>query len=305
MNTASKIKLDGERSTHLTKRLNRLSTGKFFMVLYRVNMGRMLLVNLLMVLCCIPAYYVYMRAISSVYDLTAALPTYSMFGASSGMWVNVQNYISTTSTSIYQSYIWWFALATIMLTFVLSGVFAILRDAFWVGNMKVFSSFGRGVAANFGYALASSVIISGMGVGIVWSYWYICPKLVAWLSIVLLVVMALVFVFITIYLLILCSVTVTYKQSVARSLADSWNLFMLNVLPSIFRFVMAMLPIVLLLISSALASLIMVIMLMVGLFYIPFVWQTYMMQVFAMFHPVEAVKKSQLKAQQAQQKAKA
>ncbi len=301
MSIASKIKLEGERSTHLQKRLNRLSSAKFFGVLYRVNMGRMLLVNLLIVLCCIPAYYVYITAVTAVYNLTVSLPTYSIFGVSSGMWVDVYSYISTASTAIYQSYMWWFALAVLMLSFVLSGVFAILRDAFWTGSMKVFSSFGRGVKANYGYALISSAVIAGMGVGIVWSYWFIYPTLATWVGIIMLVGMALVALFVTMYLLILCSVTVTYKQSVGRSLADSWNLFMLNVLPTIFRFCMAMLPVLLLMVSSTLASLLIVIMLMVGLFYIPFVWQTYMMQVFALFHPVEQVKKGQLKTQQAQQ----
>lgn len=304
MNTVSKIKLEGERSSHLNKRLNRLSTAKFFGVLYRVNMGRMLLVNFMILLCCVPAYYVYIQAVTAVYNLTVALPTYSAFGASSGMWVDVYSYIGTASASIYQSYLVWFALAVLMLTFVLSGVFGILRDAFWLGNMKVFSSFGRGVKANIGYAFFSSVVIAGMGYGIVYAYWFVYPTLATWLGIIMLVAMALAFIFITIFLFILCSVTVTYKQSVGRSIADSWNLFMLNIMPSIFRFCMAMLPIVLVLVSSTLATLVVVIMLMVGLFYIPFVWQTYMMQVFALFHPVEQIKKSQLKAH-TQQKAKA
>lgn len=303
MNTASKIKLEGERSTHLQKRLNRLSSAKFFGVLYRVNMGRMLLVNLLIVLCCIPAYYVYISAVTAVYNLTMSLPTYSIFGISSGMWIDVYSYISTASTAIYQSYMLWFALAVLMLSFVLSGVFAILRDAFWRGDMTVFASFGRGVKANYGYALISSAVIAGMGVGIVWSYWFIYPTLSTWVGILMLVGMVLVALFVTMYLLILCSVTVAYKQSVFTNLADSWNLFMLNILPTIFRFCMAMLPILLLIAFSSLASLLVVIMLMVGLFYIPFVWQTYMMQVFALFHPIEAVKKSQLNNQQAHQRA--
>ena len=37
----SKIKLENERSGHVTKRLNRLSTWGFFKVLYRDNIFRL------------------------------------------------------------------------------------------------------------------------------------------------------------------------------------------------------------------------------------------------------------------------
>ncbi len=305
MKSVNNIKLDGERSTHLNKRLNRLSSTKFFGVLYRVNMGRMLLVNLMILLCCIPVYYVLMMAISDISTLSSGLPTYGSFALSSGLWVDVNSYLSSNTTAIYQSYLLWFALGGLTLTIVFSGIFAILRDAFWVGNMKVFSSFARGIKANIGYAFVSALLICGMATGIVWFYWYVYPTVAVWAGIIMLVVMAIVFVFVTIYLFILCSVTVTYKQSVGSSLLDSWNLYMQNIIPNIFKFCMYMLPVLLLLLtSSTIQSLLVVIMLMVGLFYIPFVWQTHMMQVFALFHPIEQVKKKDLKTN-GQQKAKA
>lgn len=301
MKSVNNIKLEGERSTHLHKRLNRLSSSKFFAVLYRTGMGKMLLVNLIILLCCLPAYYVLAVASGTVSSFSSALPSYGSFGITSGLWIGVDSYITTNSLAIYQACLWKCALGGLMLTFVLSGVLAIIRDAFWVGNLKVFSCFAGGVKANFVYALISSIIISAMVAGIVSAYWFVYPTLAVWAGIMMLIAMVLVAVFVTMYLFVLCSVTVTYKQSIGRSLLDSWNMLLLNIMPNIFKFFMAMLPVLLLFVlTSTLQSLVVIIMLMFGLFYIPFVWQTHMMQVFALFHPIEAIKKKDAKAQSAQ-----
>ena len=45
-----KIALENERCGHVTKRLNRLNTWKFFQVLYRENMWRVFGLNILVLL---------------------------------------------------------------------------------------------------------------------------------------------------------------------------------------------------------------------------------------------------------------
>ena len=49
-----KIALENERCGHVTKRLNRLNTWKFFQVLYRENMWRVFGFNILVLLLIVP-----------------------------------------------------------------------------------------------------------------------------------------------------------------------------------------------------------------------------------------------------------
>ena len=54
---------------------------------------------------------------------------------------------------------------------VFSGGFAVIRDSFWTGKLSkvgVFRSIGKGIAANFLYAVASVVIIA---FGVVWNFY--------------------------------------------------------------------------------------------------------------------------------------
>ena len=90
----------------------------------------------------------------------------------------------------------------------------------------------------------------------------------------------------------MCSVAVTYKQSVGRTLDDSWRLLWLNVLPNIIHVIIALLPVGLWFIMGGIfQQLLLILMLMFGGMYFPLVWQTHMMKTFALFHPVEARKK--------------
>lgn len=292
-----KIKLENERNSHVEKRLNRLNTWNFFKVLYRENVWRLFLFSFVMILCMAPAVVMMLYAKMQVDKLQASLPLYNGFGFSTGVWEGVTDYFAGQAVQTRILY-GLFALAAGLLTSIIfSGGFAVIRDGFWTGKLSkvgVLKSMGKGIAANIGYAFLSSAIIGGMVYGIAVFVDFAQLALPAWLWIILMILMIIVAMFVAIYLLTLCSVSVTYKQSFKQNIVDSWLLMWMNIVPSIIRFLIALLPIGLYLLFSvfggALQTLLMVFVFMFGGMYFPLVWQTYMMKTFALFHPVEVKK---------------
>lgn len=284
------IKLENERSTHLTKRLNRLSSWSFFKVLYRETMGRMLLTNLLLVLCFVPIIVIVLLYASAVAEYQYMLPLMNTLGVGQNAWVASTQLFEIQKTALFDEYLLWSVLGFLAFSVMLSGGFAVVRDAFWTGKIRVFAPFADGLRSNFFYALVSTGLIGLMVYRVIRFYIEMSLLIPLWLAIVLTVQISMVFAFAVMYLLILCSVTVTYSQSFVQNLKDSWLLLWMNVLPNIFRLIVMAIPVVAYFVLSALISFVLVFMLMVGAFYFAFVWQTHMMKTFALFHPVESKK---------------
>lgn len=292
----SKIKLNNERNEHVNKRLNRLNTWQFFKVLYRENIMRLFGFSFLMILFIAPIVLVMMFGVGNNSSLSATLPQLNGLGFSTGIWDGMKDYFAKVSarnnlfTGLYC------VAASLLCSLILSGGFAVIRDAFWTGKLSavgVFKSFGKGVKASIVYALVTDIILAFSVFGAYQFYVWAVTVMPLWLSIVLLVLICIVIMFVAIYLFILCSVATVYKQSVLDNLDDAWRLMWLNILPNIIHFVLAMIPVALYfaLSGTAFFTIILVLLLMFGGMYIPLVWQTHMMKTFALFHPVEVKKK--------------
>lgn len=295
-----KIRLNNERNSHVVKRLNRLSTTKFFGVLYRENMFRLFGFSLLMIICMAPIFGMQFFATMQLTELKQTLPTLNGFGFSTGVWMGVDGYYAqqVASKNVYYGLLT--VASSLLVSVVFSGGFAVIRDSFWTGKLSkvgVFRSIGKGIAANFLYAVASVVIIAFGVFGIFMFYPWAATVMPVWLAIVLTVVLSLVLFLITCYLMILCSVAVTYKQTLYENLDDSWRLLWLNFLPNILHLIMALLPIPLYFAFSggSLQILYITVLLFVGGMYFPLVWHTHMMRTFALFHPVASKKKKEVR----------
>lgn len=292
----SKIRLNNERNAHVTKRLNRLSTWKFFKVLYRDNMWRLFAFSLLMLLCIAPIFGVQIWAQMSQTTFKQKLPMLNGLGFSTGVWTDVTGYYAESIAA--QNVIFGLITvgASILLFLTFSGGFAVIRDAFWTGRLStvgVFKSMGKGIAANWAYSLAT-VILSAFGIfGIVNFHVWAASVMPLWAAIILTVLLSLIMLLVLCYLCILCSVSVTYKQSLYENLDDSWRLMWLNFLPNILHLIIALIPIALYFVFSGglLQSIYIVFMIMFGGMFFPLVWHTHMMRTFALFHPVEKKKK--------------
>ena len=293
----SKIRLANERNEHVTKRLNRLGAWKFFRVLYRDNLWRVFGFSILMILCLAPIFAVILLGSYNLSAFQQTLPTLNSLGFSTGVWTGVADHYSEQAVHSNIQTALFAGVASLLVTIMLSGGLAVIRDAYWTGKLStvgVFKSIGKGIKANFLYALVSNVIISASVVGIyifcVWAQ----TTLPLWATIIIAIVLSIIAMLISIYLVILCSVTVTYKQSVYENLDDSWRLMWLNILPNIVNFLLALVPIALyfLFMGSILQMIYFTLVLMFGGMYFPLVWQTHMMKTFALFHPVEVKKKN-------------
>lgn len=294
----SKIRLKNERNSHVNKRLNRLTTWKFFTVLYRENIWRMFGYSFLMLLCLAPIFAVLIKGNYDKMALDFTFPALNSFGFATGVWDGMDAEYALQLGQLRLLTGLMAASASILVTLMLSGGLAVIRDAFWTGKLSavgVFKSMGKGIKANFLYAFVSTAIIAFSIFGIYAFYLWASAVLDLWLVIVLTVLLCIVEMLLVIYLLILCSVSVTYKQTVYENLDDSWRLLWLNVVPNILHLIFALLPVALYFLFSGgmLLTIYMVLIFMFGGLYFPLVWQTHMMKTFALFHPVEVKKKKQ------------
>ena len=297
------ITLANERCEHVTKRLNRLNTWKFFQVLYRENRWRVFGFSLLVLLTLAPIAVVLVMCSLQITDLQQTLPTVGD-PFSTGAWQGVQDMFESRKFQTEVQYGWYAVGVSVVASLMLSGGFAVIRDGFWTGKLAtvgVLRSFVMGVKANFVYALISEVVIALSVFGILTFANWGPGALPGWLVVVIVILMSIALLFVATFLLILCSVTVTYKQSVGASIRDAWLLMWLNVLPNIIHVLFAILPVGLYLITAGgmLQGMVMVFIFMFGGMYFPLVWHSHMMRTFALFHPVETKKKNK-KAQNTQ-----
>lgn len=292
---ASTIVLGNERSTHVEKKLNRLTTWKFFQVLYRNDMFKMILMNLLMLLFLAPTIILFLFYASKEGALGNVLPYSNALGIGSSAWLGVTAYSLEQKMLINAEKQLWLIPALVAVAFAISGGFAILRDAFWTGRIKLFKPFFTGIANNIGYTLTGCAILSLGYYGIYSLNNFMTAALPSWLAITITVICYILLALIGLYCFVLFAVTSTYKQSVRTNLSDSWKLLWLNPVPNMFSFLMMGVPVLLYFILSAsmLRTLLIAVFLMFGMFYVVLVWMTTMMKTFALFHPVAKKKASQ------------
>lgn len=295
-----KIALENERCGHVTKRLNRLNTWKFFQVIYRENMWRVFGFSLLILLLLVPVFVMLIISSVQVNQLQATLPTIGG-SFSTGAWIGVEQVFAQQKLQVQTIYGLYTVAVSLVSSLILCGGFAVIRDAFWTGKLStvgVFRSFFMGIKASFLYAFVSEAIIALSLFDIIIFANWATGVMANWLVVVCVVLMSILLWFITCYLLILCSVSVTYKQSFSANLRDAWLLMWLNILPNLLHVLFALIPVALYLITMGgmLQSIVMVLIFMFGGMYVPLVWQSHMMRTFALFHPVETKKKNKKSA---------
>ncbi len=292
----SKIRLNNERNSHVMKRRNRLGAWGFFKVLYRDNLWRLFGFSILMLIMIAPIFLVGTLGQTALNEVYQKLPTQNIFGFSTGAWWDVEEYYQQQVFNSNVTYGLMMVGASLLTFVVFSGGFAVIRDAFWTGKLStvgVLRSLWMGIKSNAGYAFLSTAIIA-FGVFGIYTFYAWLAKTILWLAIVLTILLSILWLFVVCYLLILCSVSVTYKQSVFENLDDSWRLLWMNVFPNLIHVVIALIPLVLMLVipsTSMFRMLLLILMFMFGGMYFPLVWQTFMMRTFALFHPVEVKKK--------------
>lgn len=291
------VKLENERSSSVKKRLNRLSTWQFFRVLNRDDMLKIMLTNFLMLVFLVPVVLVYYYYQSNLFAQTGNLPTYNALGMGISVWLNVTEYTTGATQVLSNQALLLLAPAIALTAFAVCGGFAIIRNAFWTGKMVVFKNFFGGIGSGILYAIPCMTIIGFGFYGINLLQSLLLATIPMWVAIIILVLCYAALLFLAVFFFVLISVALTYKQSFSANISDAWQLLIMNIFPNIIHFVLAMAPVVLILLvgsnfGSFFATLIIMVAVLYGMFYIAIVWMTHMMKTFALFHPVETKKKS-------------
>lgn len=283
-----KIKLNGERSEGIVKYINNLSKWKFFQVLYSNSMFRMMLTNLLMLVFVLPAVYFSLAQVSQISQLGLLVPLTSSIGIGYAPWQQLDSFIISQREIIRDTFIFWLVPSVTIIALAISGGFAVVRDSFWTGKIRVLKTFFKGIANTFYITIPCMAAIAGIAYGIFYLYLAMTAAMALWLAIIILVIILIIFAIFIMYLFILFGVVTAHKQPILDSLATSWHLLLLNKLPNIINFILAVLPIGLVFLASGLlTTLILAFYIMFGAFYTAYIWMCHMMKTFALFNPVE------------------
>ncbi len=284
------VVLENERSQGVTKQVNELSTGKFFKYLYAKSMFKMFGLNLLMCLFLIPMVILYYRFTLQSMSIANTIPYNGSLGIGFAFWKGASEYAVATGNSLLSSFWLWAILGICATSFAFAGGICVIRNAFWTGELSVSKNFYKGIyqcglVAFVGFALIGGAICGIVHLNFVMADWS------KFLAVVVNIVLIAATVFLAIFVFVLTSVESTYRQPFGTSVKTSFAIIKKYFISTVLNFVMALIPIalVLWLINSALIIIVIVLALMIGMYYIVLVWQTHMMKVFSIYHPVEKI----------------
>ena len=286
--TTDGVLLENERSQGVEKLVNELSTYKFFKYLYGKNMFKMFGMNLLMCIFLIPLIILYYNYFIDVIAFQSTLPISSTVGLGFAYWSGLQQYVTQVSNTLSSEFWMWAMLAICATSFAFAGGICVIRNAFWTGELYVSKNFYKGIyqcglIAFVGFAILSVAICGLQHLNFVLAnipqVWSVLINIVLWVVVVLFAMLV----------FVLTSVTATYKQSFGVNFKTSLAIIKKYFISTILNFLMSLMPLFILLLlgNSQLFVLIIVIIAMIGMYYVVLVWQTHMMKIFSIYHPIE------------------
>ncbi len=282
------VVLENERSQGVEKLVNELTTFKFFKYLYAKNMFKMFGLNLLMCIFLVPMVILYYKYLINYTAFYSTIATNSSIGLGFSYWSGITQY-STMVLNDLQSTFWLWAILSITVTsFAFAGGICVLRNAFWSGELCVSKNFYKGIyqcgiVAFIGFAIVSGAICGLQHLNIAMAntseFLSILVNIVLWIFIGLLCM----------FVFALTSVMATYKQSFGVSIKTTLAIIKKYFISTVLNFLMSLAPIFIVLLfgNSQLFIVIIVLIAMIGMYYVVLVWQTHMMKIFSIYHPVE------------------
>lgn len=279
---ASKIAFRNERSQFVTKVENTTGGWKFFGYLYNTAMFRVLLLQLLMLIFVVPVVVLIMISNSKITVLSQDLPYSATFGLGIMPWFGLQPYLSASVSAITEEMYLWMLLCVPVITIGLSGGFAVLRDAYWTGKLRIFKSFGSGICQTTLRFLPFTLVFAGGILGLFYLNKALAPVaswLVAVINIVLWAVLLLILMIGFVYL----GTSTLYKEPVGVGLKNALALTFRHIWSNIATFIFMLLPVAVLLFVqvSMVQTFLGVMMVMFGMIYIGLVWMIHMIRVTA------------------------
>lgn len=284
----NEVVLENERSQGVEKLVNELTTFKFFKYIYAKSMFKMFGLNLLMCLFLIPILVLYYNFIMEVSAVSGMISLNSSVGLGFSYWSGTADFYTMASNSLKSTFWIWAIPAITATSIAFAGGIAVIRNAFWTGELNVSKNFYKGIYECGLVAFVGFAIISGAVCGLQHLN-FALVNLPSVVSVIINIVGWVIIALVGMFVFALSSVIVTYKQTFAVSVKTTLAIIKKYFISTILNFIMSLMPVfvVLLFASSQLAIILIVLIAMIGMYYVALVWQTHMMKIFSIYHPVE------------------
>ena len=279
--STSNIHFTGERSQLITKIENNTGGWRFFSYLYNKSMFRVLGLQFLMLIFLIPAVFVVLWQSSQLMGLTSQLPVDGTFGLGIAPWFGLDAYLTSNTAKISQTMYLLLLVAIPVMTIGFCGGFAVVRDAYWTGKLRVCKSFFKGVGQTGLKFLPFMVLFA---LGIMGSYYLGVATAGAShfvrvvLSIATMIVLALILLVGFVYL----GTSTLYKQSFVDGFKNAFAFTFKKFLSHAVTLFFTLLPLLLLVFSgsmgSLISSMIIILFIMFGMIWISFVWMIHIIR---------------------------
>ena len=273
------IELVNERSEYITKAKNTLGGWGFFRYLYSKFTFRIVGLNLIMIMLFLPMFYVILRLNGQISNAAQYLPFSNTFGLGLAPWDGVQNYLaSVTRNYTMQKYLW-LLLCVPVAGMAFTGGFAVIRDSYWTGKLKIVKPFFIGIYKCGLQNLPLYVLVGGGLLGI---YAFSIGTLAwaRWIAVIVQVLLWIVLALLTMYALVFTGVNCLHKQSFFTTLVSSFKICYTHIISHIITFIFVALPLTLMFIigTSVVASLLIVANVLMGMLYVAIVWMIHMIR---------------------------
>ena len=279
--TASPIRFSGERSELIAKIENNTGAWRFFSYLYNSSMFRVLGLQFLMLLFIIPTVFVILWQSTQLMGLTSQLPVGNTFGLAISPWFGLDEYITSNTNAISQAMYLWLLIAIPFVTLTCSGGFAVVRDAYWTGKIRVCKSFASGIKQTGLKFLPFTVLFA---LGMMASY-YLGILTQEWSGFLRGCVSAIVLAFLILVLLVgfvYVGTSTLYKESVKQGLKNAINFTLRHFVSHLVCLIFTLLPVILLIFSGSMGSLFssmfIILFIMFGMIWVSLVWMIHIIR---------------------------
>ena len=280
-NGSNYIRFTGERSEHITKIENNTGGWRFFSYLYNSSMFRVLGLQFLMLLFLIPAVFVILWQSSQLLGLTSQLPVANTFGLGISPWFGLDAYITSNTNAISQSMYLMLLIAIPVATVTFSGGFAVVRDAYWTGKLRVCKSFFKGVKQTglkflpFTFVLALGLMASYY-LGLATEGW------AGWLRTGISVILLAILIITLLVGFVYVGTSTLYKEPVAQGLKNAFRFTFRGFVSHLVCLIFSLLPIILVIFSGSMgalfSSMFIILFIMFGMIWISLVWMIHIIR---------------------------
>jgi len=227
----------------------------------------------------IPTVFVILWQSSQLAALTSQLPYSASFGLGIMPWFGLGEYIQSNTALITQNMYLLLLVAIPVMTVAFSGGFAVVRDAYWTGKLRVCKSFFKGVKQT-GLKFLPFMLVFALGFMGEYYLSLATQSLAPWLQTAISAVVIVLLVIVLMFGFIYLGTSTLYKESVAQGLKNAFNFMRRQFFMHLISFLFAMLPVILIIFAggSVIGSMIVILFIMFGMIWISLVWMIHMIR---------------------------